>query len=63
MLWLLGTGFIIILALAIIKLVVNTNDNPDSSLGILEHPSTFKKQKIEHVDEVNQSNSEHNLEL
>ncbi|WP_431156955.1 hypothetical protein [Winogradskyella poriferorum] len=63
MLWLLGTGFIIILALVIIKLVVNTNDNPDSSLGILEHPSTFKMQKIEHVDEVNQSKSEHNLEL
>ena len=47
----------------IIRLVVNTNENPDSSLGVLEHPSKFKRQRIERVDETKDQNSENNLEL
>ncbi len=45
-----GIVFIFVLAFVIIKLTVNKNDNHDSGLGILEHPSTFKKQVIEMVD-------------
>ncbi len=57
MYWFLG-GIIFVFALAfvIIKLTINTKENPDSSLGILEHPSTFKKQEIEMVDEHLKSN-------
>ena len=51
MYWAIGTIFIFVLAFIIIKLVVNTKDNPNSKLGILEHPSTFKKQDVEMVDD------------
>ena len=51
MYWVIGTIFIFVLAFVIIKLVVNTEENPDSNLGILDHPSTFKKQNIEMVDD------------
>ncbi|MFC0603322.1 hypothetical protein [Winogradskyella pulchriflava] len=50
MYWLIGVIAIIVLAIVIIKLTINTKENPDSNLGILEHPSTFKKQGIEMVD-------------
>lgn len=50
MYWLIGVIAIIVLAFVIIKLTINTKENPDSNLGILEHPSTFKKQGIEMVD-------------
>ena len=51
MYWLIGSIiFVFVLAFIIIKLSVNTNANPDSGLGILEHPSAFKKQDIEMVD-------------
>lgn len=42
MYWLIGTLFIFVLAFVIIKLSINTKENPDSSLGILEHPALFK---------------------
>ena len=51
MYWAIGTIFIFVLAFIIIKLVVNTKDNPNSKLGILEHPCTFKKQDVEMVDD------------
>ena len=44
------------LAYVIIKLTINTKENPDSNLGILEHPSTYKKQDIEMVDNDSLSN-------
>lgn len=50
MYWLLGITFIFVLAFIIIRLTLNTKENPDSSLGILEHPSTFEKQDIAMVD-------------
>ena len=57
MFWLItGIVFIFVLAYVIIKLSINTKENPDSGLGILEHPSTFKKQDIEMVDESLKSN-------
>lgn len=55
--WVLGFIVVMIAALVIIKLSVNTNDNPDSNLGVLEHPSTFKKQEIEYVDKSLKSDS------
>ena len=58
MYWLIGIISIFVIAIIIIKLIVNTKDNPDSKLGILEHPSTFEKQNIEHVDyELGKANS------
>ncbi|MDH7913602.1 hypothetical protein [Winogradskyella sp. SYSU M77433] len=51
MLWFIGgIVFIFVLAFVIIKLTINTKENPDSNLGILEHPSTYKKPDIEMVD-------------
>ncbi len=50
MYWLIGTISIFVIAVIIIKLTLNTKDNPDSKLGILEHPSTFEKQETEYVD-------------
>ena len=50
MYWLLGITFIFVLAFIIIRLTLNTKENPDSSLGILEHTSIFEKQDIEMVD-------------
>lgn len=49
--WIIGFIVIVIAALIIIKLIVPKDPNPDSNLGILEHPSTFEKQSIEYVDE------------
>ncbi|MAX69703.1 MAG: hypothetical protein CMC76_01160 [Flavobacteriaceae bacterium] len=52
MLWFIGgIVFIFVLAFVIIKLTINTKENPDSNLGILEHPSTYKKPDIEMVDD------------
>lgn len=48
--------FVFVLAYVIIKLTINTKENPDSNLGILEHPSTYKKQDIEMVDNDSLSN-------
>ena len=50
MYWIIGSIAIVVLAYIIIKLTINTSDNPDSNLGVLEHPSTFEKQNIEMVD-------------
>ncbi|MGB1307398.1 MAG: hypothetical protein ACPG6B_00710 [Oceanihabitans sp.] len=49
MYWLIGI-LIVVIAFVIIKLSLDTKKNPDSNLGILDHPSTYKKQKIEMVD-------------
>lgn len=49
--WIIGCIAIIIIAYIIIKISLASEKNPDSNLGILEHPSTFKKQNIEMVDE------------
>ena len=43
--------FVFVLAFVIIKLSINEDEKKDSSLGILEHPSTFKKQGVEMVEE------------
>jgi len=51
MIWIIGIVFIFIVAFIIIKFSIDTTKNPDSNLGILEHPSTYKKQNIEMVDE------------
>lgn len=52
MYWFIGSVvFIFVLAFVIIKLTINTKENPDSSLGVLEHPSTYKKQGLEMVDD------------
>ena len=48
--------FVFVLAYVIIKLTINTKENPDSKLGILEHPSTYKKPDIEMVDNDSLSN-------
>ncbi|MAG85953.1 MAG: hypothetical protein CMB97_00855 [Flavobacteriaceae bacterium] len=48
--------FVFVLAYVIIKLTINTKENPDSNLGILEHPSTYKKPDIEMVDNDSLSN-------
>ncbi|WP_111683095.1 hypothetical protein [Winogradskyella tangerina] len=53
--------FVFVLAFVIIKLSINKNENKDSSLGILEHPSTFKKQGVEMVDESLKSKSSQDL--
>ncbi|TDY13681.1 hypothetical protein [Meridianimaribacter flavus] len=50
MYWIIGIIVVFVLAYIIIKLTINTKENPDSSLGVLEHPSTFEKQQIERVD-------------
>ncbi|RCT53723.1 hypothetical protein [Winogradskyella sp. KYW1333] len=60
MIWVFGTIFIFVFAFVIIKLTINTKGNPDSKLGILEHPSSFNKQDVEMVDDsLNEVNSEH----
>ena len=60
MIWVFGTIFIFVFAFVIIKLIINTNENPDSKLGILEHPSSFNKQDAEMVDDsLNEVNSAH----
>jgi len=57
MYWFIGSIiFVFVLAYVIIKLTVNTKENPDSNLGILEHPSTYKKPDIEMVDNDSLSN-------
>lgn len=57
MYWFVGSIiFVFVLAYVIIKLTVNTKENPDSNLGILEHPSTYKKPDIEMVDNDSLSN-------
>ena len=62
MYWFLGSiVFVFVLAYVIIKLTLNTKENPDSGLGILEHPSTFKKQDIEMVDESLKNDSSQKL--
>ncbi|MBO6605494.1 hypothetical protein [Psychroserpens sp.] len=48
--WIIGFIIIILAAVLIVKLIVPKDSNPDSNLGILEHPSTFEKQPIEYVD-------------
>lgn len=48
--WLIGIVIVFIAALVIIKLIVGQDPDPDSNLGILEHPSTFQKQSVEYVD-------------
>lgn len=50
MYFLIGTIAVFIIAYIIIKLTINTKENPDSQLGIMDHPSTYKKQSIEMVD-------------
>ena len=51
MYWFIGAIiFVVVLAFVIIKLSVNTKENSDSKLSILEHPSTFTKPDIEMVD-------------
>ena len=60
MIWVFGTIFIFVFAVVIRKLTINTKENPDSKLGILEHPSSFNKQDVEMVDDsLNEVNSEH----
>lgn len=60
MIWVFGTIFIFVFAFVIIKLTINTKENPDSKLGILEHPSSFNKQDVEMIDDsLNEVNSEH----
>ncbi|MCA0152289.1 hypothetical protein [Winogradskyella vincentii] len=60
MIWVFGTIFIFVFAFVIIKLTINTKENPDSKLRILEHPSSFKKQDVEMVDDsLKEVNSEH----
>ena len=60
MIWVFGTIFIFVFAFVIIKLTINTKENPDSKLGILEHPSSFNKQDVEMVDDsLNEVNSEY----
>ena len=62
MYWFLGSiVFVFVLAYVIIKLTLNTKENPDSGLGILEHPSTFKKQDIEMVDKSMKNDSSQKL--
>lgn len=61
MFWLIGFVVIFVLAYIIIRLTINTNENPDSTLGILEHPSTFKKQDIEMVDEAFEEKNDREL--
>ncbi|MDG4715101.1 MULTISPECIES: hypothetical protein [Winogradskyella] len=57
MYWFVGSIiFVFVLAYVIIKLTINTKENPDSNLGILEHPSTYKKPDIEMVDNDSLSN-------
>lgn len=57
MYWFVGSIiFVFVLAYVIIKLTINTKENPDSKLGILEHPSTYKKPDIEMVDNDSLSN-------
>lgn len=50
MIWIIGIAFIFIIAFIIIKLSIDTSKNPDSNLGILDHPSTYEKPNIEMVD-------------
>lgn len=50
MYYLLAIPIIFFVAYVIIKLKMNTKENPDSKLSVWEHPSTFKKQNIEMVD-------------
>ena len=50
MYWILGIIGVILIAFIIIRLTIDTNKNPDSNLGILDHPSTYKKPDIEMVD-------------
>ncbi|NRA93681.1 MAG: hypothetical protein HRU26_13565 [Psychroserpens sp.] len=57
--WVIGVIVISIAAFIIIKLSVDTNKNNDSSLGILEHPSTFEKQPIEYVEKSLDKDSNH----
>lgn len=62
--WIIGFVIIIFAAFIIIKLTVNTNENSDSNLGILKHPSSFEKQGIEYVDEsLGSNNEEHNEQI
>ena len=58
MFWLISIIAIFVIAFVIIKLTINLDKNPDSNLGVLEHPSTFKKQDIEMVDEKLGQNNE-----
>ena len=57
MFWLIGIG-VVIVAFIIIKFAVSKAANPDSTLGVLEHPSTFKKQNIEMVDKSLKANKD-----
>lgn len=58
--WIIGFIVIVLAAVLIIKLIVPKDPNPDSNLGILEHPSTFEKQPIEYVDKsLTTSDDEH----
>ncbi|BAO75689.1 hypothetical protein [Winogradskyella sp. PG-2] len=61
MYWLIGIIIVFALAFVIIKLTINSKENPDSSLGILEHSSTFKKQDIEMVDDSLKNDTPGNL--
>lgn len=61
--WIIGFIVIVIAAIVIIKLIVPKDRNPESNLGILEHPSTFEKQPIEYVDKsLKESAKKHNKE-
>ena len=63
MYWLIGILVIFIVAFVIIKLSIDTGKNPDSNLGILDHPSTYEKDDIEMVDEsLTKGNEKENLD-
>ncbi|WP_353776936.1 hypothetical protein [Winogradskyella sp. 3972H.M.0a.05] len=63
MYWLIGIVIVFIIAFIIIKLAFNTDENPDSQLGILEHPSAFEKSGIERVDKAAKKDDVNTLEL
>lgn len=47
MIWfVISIGVIMIIGI-VVKIILSINKNPDSALGILEHPSTFEKPDIE----------------
>lgn len=62
MYYLIGTIAIFVIAYIMIKLYINTKENPDSQLGIMDHPSKYKKQDIERVDNNLQANDRNDLQ-
>ncbi|PNQ74696.1 hypothetical protein C1T31_00720 [Hanstruepera neustonica] len=62
MYYLVGTIAIFVIAYIIIKLSINTKENPDSQLGIMDHPSTYKKQDIEMVENTLQADDRNDIQ-